>query len=208
MMKCTLCETELLKKIDNEYYQCSTCNAYVKDEVLWYSTDKEKHHYEQHNNDINDLGYQKFTAPVTNFIVDHLSNDSLGLDYGCGKGPVITEQLKKKGYKIDLYDPYFYPNETYLNKSYDYIFSCEVFEHFYNPKDELIKLKNILKKNGLLIVKTHLFIDQADFTNWYYRKDQTHVFIYTYKTVEYIAKKYNFEIITLEEKLFILKNKA
>ena len=207
MMKCTLCETELYKKIDNEYYQCSTCEAYVKDEVLWYSTDKEKHHYEQHNNDINDLGYQKFTAPVTNFIVDHLSNDSLGLDYGCGKGPVITEQLKKKGYKIDLYDPYFYPNETYLNKSYDYIFSCEVFEHFYNPKDELIKLKNILKKNGLLIVKTHLFIDQADFTNWYYRKDQTHVFIYTYKTVEYIAKKYNFEIITLEEKLFILKNK-
>ena len=208
MMKCTLCETELLKKIDSEYYQCSTCKAYVKDEELWYSTDKEKHHYEQHNNDINDLGYQKFTAPVTNFIVDHLSNDSLGLDYGCGKGPVITEQLKKKGYKIDLYDPYFYPNETYLNKSYDYIFSCEVFEHFYNPKDELFKLKNILKKNGLLIVKTHLFIDQADFTNWYYRKDQTHVFIYTYKTVEYIAKKYNFEIITLEEKLFILKNKA
>ena len=83
---------------------------------------------------------------VTNFIVDHLSNNSLGLDYGCGKGPVITEQLKKKGYEIDLYDPYFYPNETYLDKSYDYIFSCEVFEHFYNPKEELIKLKNILKK--------------------------------------------------------------
>lgn len=208
MMKCTLCETELLKKIDTEYYQCSTCTAYVKDEVLWYSTDKEKHHYEQHNNDINDVGYQKFTAPVSNFIVDHLSNDSLGLDYGCGKGPVITEQLKKKGYEIDLYDPYFYPDHSYLGKEYDYIFSCEVFEHFYHPKEELIKLKNILKKDGLLIVKTHLFIDQVDFNNWYYRKDQTHVFIYTYKTVEYIAEKYDFEIITLEEKLFILKNKA
>lgn len=207
-MNCTLCNTNLINKIDHEYYQCNTCYAYVKDENLWFSSDKEKHHYEQHNNDTKDIGYQKFTAPVTNAILNRFSNDSLGLDYGCGKGPVITEQLKKKGYKIDLYDPYFYPNETYIENIYDYIFSCEVFEHFYNPKEEIIKLKNILKPNGLLIVKTHLFNDQIDFKNWYYRKDQTHVFIYTYETVEYIAKRYNFETIVLEEKLFILKNKA
>lgn len=207
-MNCTLCNTELTNKIDNEYYQCGTCNAIVKEESLWYSSDKEKHHYEQHNNDINDLGYQKFTSPVTNAILKLLSNDSLGLDYGCGKGPVITEQLRKKGYEIDLYDPYFYPDESYLDKSYDYIFSCEVFEHFYNPKEELIKLKNILKNDGWLIIKTHLYENQTDFNNWYYKKDQTHVFIYTFKTVEYIAKTLNFEIINLEEKLFILKNKA
>ena len=207
-MNCTLCNTELIEKIDTEYYNCSTCDAYVKDETLWFNQDKEKHHYEQHNNDINDIGYQNFTAPVTHAILELTSSESLGLDYGCGKGPVITEQLRKKGYEIDLYDPYFYPNEEYLEKKYDYIFSCEVFEHFYEPKKELQKLKSILKQDGLLIVKTHLFNKQLDFKNWYYRKDQTHVFIYTFKTIEYIAKRFDFEILSLTEKLFILKNKA
>lgn len=207
-MNCTLCNTELIEKIDTEYYNCSTCDAYVKDETLWFNQDKEKHHYEQHNNDINDIGYQNFTAPVTHAILELTSSESLGLDYGCGKGPVITEQLRKEGYEIDLYDPYFYPNEEYLEKKYDYIFSCEVFEHFYEPKKELQKLKSILKQDGLLIVKTHLFNKQLDFKNWYYRKDQTHVFIYTLKTIEYIAKRFDFEILSLTEKLFILKNKA
>lgn len=128
-----------------------------------------------------------------------------GLDYGCGKGPVISKQLLEKGFEIDLYDPYFYPDTSYLNKCYDFIFSCEVFEHFYHPFDEINKLHSILKPKGLLIIKTHLFNHQTDFKNWYYRKDQTHVFIYTFKTFEYIAEHFGFDIVTLSEKLVVLK---
>lgn len=204
-MNCPLCNTSLDYKIDDQYFVCSECNAYVKDVNLWFDNNKEKNHYEQHNNDINDYGYINFSAPVTNTILELFSNDTLGLDYGCGKGPVITDQLKKKGYQVDLYDPYFYPDDSYLQKEYDYIFSCEVFEHFYHPKQEINKLKNILKKDGLLIIKTHLYNNQTDFKNWYYRKDLTHVFIYTFKTFDYIAKKFGLEIIKLEEKLIVLR---
>ena len=206
-MNCPLCQTILNYKIDTDYYVCSCCNAYVKDKNLWFTNGKEKKHYEQHNNDVNDIGYINFSAPVTNTIMEMCSNDMLGLDYGCGKGPVITEQLKKKDYTIDLYDPYFHPNEEYLNKTYDFIFSCEVFEHFYNPKEELTKLKSILKEHGLLIIKTHVYKNQTNFDTWYYRKDLTHVFIYTFKTFEYIADHFGFEVVKLEEKLIVLKKK-
>ncbi|TDS63596.1 methyltransferase family protein [Myroides indicus] len=205
-MNCTLCQTLLTEKADEEYYICSTCHAYVKDEALYFNAESEKKHYEYHNNDIHDIGYQNFTAPVTNTILKLCTREMIGLDYGCGKGPVVTEQLAEKGYRINLYDPYFYPNISYLNETYDYIFSCEVFEHFYNPFQELNKLNSILKKGGLLIIKTHLYKGQTEFKNWYYRKDLTHVFIYTFKTFEYIAQYFEFDIVLLTEKLIVLRN--
>jgi len=206
-MNCTLCDTMLVNKIDDFYYICATCNGLIKEKSTWFSEEKEKNHYDQHHNDVADVGYQKFTAPVTNAVLELFPNNKVGLDYGCGRGPVITEQLKKHGYSIDLYDPYYYPDNDYLTKTYDFIFSCEVFEHFYNPKEELAKLKSILKENGYLIIKTHVYTNQTDFKNWYYRKDLTHVFIYTNETFKYIANQFNFEIIKLEEKLIILKNR-
>ena len=206
-MNCTLCNTFLSEKADEEYYICQNCYAYLKRDDLYFNEANEKNHYEQHNNDVNDTGYQNFTAPVTNTILEYCSTGMLGLDYGCGKGPVITHQLKAKGFLIDLYDPYFYPDTSYLHKTYDYIFSCEVFEHFYNPFDEITKLRKLLNPGGLLIIKTHLFNNQTDFKNWYYRKDQTHVFIYTFKTFEYIAEHFGFDIVRLSEKLVVLRKK-
>ena len=206
-MNCTLCNTFLSEKADEEYYICQNCYAYLKRDNLYFNEANEKNHYEQHNNDVNDTGYQNFTAPVTNTILEYCSTDMLGLDYGCGKGPVITHQLKAKGFLIDLYDPYFYPDTSYLHKTYDYIFSCEVFEHFYHPFDEITKLRKLLNPGGLLIIKTHLFNNQTDFKNWYYRKDQTHVFIYTFKTFEYIAEHFGFDIVRLSEKLVVLRKK-
>lgn len=206
-MNCTLCNTFLSEKADEEYYICQNCYAYLKRDDLYFNEANEKNHYEQHNNDVNDIGYQNFTAPVTNTILEYCSTDMLGLDYGCGKGPVITHQLKAKGFSIDLYDPYFYPDTSYLHKTYDYIFSCEVFEHFYHPFDEIRKLRKLLNPGGLLIIKTHLFNNQTDFKNWYYRKDQTHVFIYTFKTFEYIAEHFGFDIVRLSEKLVVLRKK-
>lgn len=134
---------------------------------------------------------QNFTSPITNSILSTFTSNHLGLDYGCGTAPVISKLLKDKGYRVELYDPYFYPNENYQNYQYDYIFSCEVFEHFYNPKQEIEKLLSILKPTGSLLVMTLIYDFEVDFKDWYYRKDPTHVFIYTKKTVQFIADKYN-----------------
>lgn len=206
-MNCTLCHTPLVIKIDNEYYNCSTCGAYVKDKKLYFNQQKERQHYEYHNNDVNDIGYQNFTSPITNTILAQCSPNELGLDYGCGNGPVITKQLEDKGYQVKLYDPYFYPDTDYMNHQYDYIFSCEVFEHFYNPLEEIQKLTDLLKSEGLLLVMTHQYTGQQPFDKWYYRRDQTHVFIYTPQTITYIANKFGYDIEIQTEKMFVLKKK-
>lgn len=205
-MKCPLCLSDLIHKIDSYYYHCEVCFAYVKDRLYYFSSEKEKQHYEFHNNDINDLGYQKFTSPITHEIRSRISPDTLGLDFGCGTGPVITKQLVELGYTINLYDPYFYPDLSYKNFFYDYIFSCEVFEHFYHPAEEILQLKQLLKPKGLLLIMTHLYENQSSFDTWYYRKDETHVFIYTAQTIEYIAQKYKFKILSCTQRCIVLES--
>lgn len=204
-MICPLCDTELKERIDKEYYICTKCEAYVKDCLLYLSSEEEKKRYENHNNDVNDKGYQLFTSPITNSITKRFNSNSLGLDYGSGTGPVITKTLTDLGYKIINYDPFFYPDKTYLNYYYDFIFSCEVFEHFYQPKQEIIKLLNLIKKRGYLIIMTHIFDKTCDFKNWYYRNDPTHVFIFTSKTLKFIESNYNLHIEELTDRLVVFR---
>mgnify|MGYP001291919041 FL=1 len=204
-MNCTLCNTKLYETADGYYYICTTCGAYVKDEKYYLSSKKEKKRYKQHENDVNDKGYQRFTSPITDAILENHSADQLGLDYGSGTASVIAKQLQEQDYQVKLYDPFFYPDQDYLNHCYDYIFSCEVFEHFYNPKEEIEKLLSLLKPNGLLYIMTHLYSTDIDFENWYYRNDRTHVFIYTSKTIAYIAGKYKLDIVHQTDRLIVLR---
>ncbi|MDZ7607001.1 MAG: class I SAM-dependent methyltransferase [Cyclobacteriaceae bacterium] len=205
-MNCTLCDTLLTKMVDEYYFICSTCGAYVKDKKYFIDNTREKERYEEHNNDVADVGYQNFTSPITNAILKNHNKQQLGLDYGCGTGPVIAKQLKDKDYQVKLFDPYFYPVYDYLNHQYDYIFSCEVFEHFNQPKLEIEKLVRLLKPEARLYIMTHLYNPDINFTNWYYRNDPTHVFIYTLKTIEFIVLKYSLTLEKISDRLIIAKN--
>jgi len=204
-MICTLCSSELIHKKDAYYYDCDTCKAIVKDEAYYLAADEEKARYETHNNDVNDSRYQNFTSPITNYVLDRFSPEHKGLDFGSGTGPVISSVLTKKGYSIVQYDPFFAPDRNVLNDSYDYIVSCEVFEHFYTPKKEIDKLISLLNNNGALLIMTLLYNDQIDFNTWFYRKDPTHVFIYRKETIEYIAAKKGFGIEVLTDRFVVLR---
>lgn len=206
-MVCTLCNTLLKKKIDENFYDCSTCKALVKDKKYYLTADEEKARYQNHNNDINDVGYQKFTSPITNYVLENFTKNNKGLDFGSGTGPVISSELEKNNYTILQYDPYFSPNKNVLKSKYDYIVSCEVFEHFYNPKQEIETLLKLLKNNGALLIMTLLYNDKKDFDAWFYKNDPTHVFIYRKKTFEFIAKTYNLEIAVLTDRFVVLKLK-
>ncbi|WP_461754367.1 class I SAM-dependent methyltransferase [Myroides sp. LJL115] len=207
-MKCPLCKEELHQKNTSGFYLCTQCYGYVKDSQFHYSKKQEKQHYLMHNNDVEDIGYQNFVKDLVDQITHHCTSEQQGLDFGCGSAAVTSYLLKKKGYNIDLYDPYFAPEVDYKNNAYDYIFSCEVFEHFYYPKKEIETLLSILKPNGHLIIKTHLYSGELDFDSWYYIKDLTHVFIYTKRTIAYIAQKYNLDILLLQERLIVLRKKG
>ena len=207
-MNCPLCESKLSQKADELYYICSNCCAYVKDARFYPNPSDEKSRYDEHNNDVNDPAYQNFTSPITNAVLEMNKAEDLGLDYGCGNGPVITKMLEKNGYTVKLYDPYYFPDESCLQHKYDYIFSCEVFEHFYEPKKEIEKIIRLLKPNALLYVMTKIFNNVITFDNWYYRKDPTHVFIYTEKTINYISQHFNLAIEKFGKNFIIFRKTA
>lgn len=206
-MNCTLCETPLINEADDHYFICNTCGAYVKNNKYHLNTEQEKNRYKEHNNDVNDFRYQNFTSPITNNVLKKFTKKHLGLDYGCGSGPVISKILQDKGYQIKLFDPYFYRNQDYLNYQYDYIIACEVIEHFFYPKQEIENLIGLLKTNGYLYIMTHVYNSQIDFKNWYYKKDPTHVFIYTEKTIQFITKKYHLSIEKQNNRTIIFSKK-
>ena len=204
-MICPLCLTTLQNPWDDFFYLCKVCDALVKNSKFYLTPEQEKKRYEKHQNDVHDVGYQSFTFPLTKIILENQKPNHLGLDYGCGKASVVTYQLLQNNYQVKCYDPYFFPDEAYLNFFYDYIFCCEVFEHFQQPKHEIEKLLKILVPNGRLYVMTHLYHSDIPFENWYYRRDPTHVFIYTEKTMRFIAKKYLLHLEHLSERIVIFK---
>jgi DNA-directed RNA polymerase subunit M/transcription elongation factor TFIIS len=186
-MDCPLCQSALVTEADKIYFICSNCGAYVKSDLYYLDAADEKSRYEEHLNDVADVRYQKFTSPISNYILKHYNETHLGLDYGSGTAPVITETLTKKGLRVIKFDPFFHPDPLYLTNRYHYIFSCEVFEHFFKPKEEIEKLLGLLHAGGRLIVMTHLYDPSKYFKTWYYRNDPTHVFIFTEKTIAYLT---------------------
>ena len=206
-MNCSLCNTPLSHKPDEEYYNCPVCLAWVKDNALYLTPEEERLRYQTHNNDITDPRYRKFTSPISNFILENFAMHHEGLDFGSGTGPVISGVLQEEGYNVVQYDPYFANDLKLLEKQYDYIFACEVVEHFYNPAKEFEKLFAMLKASGKLVLMTHLYDDSIEFKTWYYRKDPTHVFIYRRETFEYISEKFGFDSPDIKERLVVLSRK-
>ena len=137
------------------------------------------------------------------FLPKPLCGQSL-LDIGCGKDSSIVRVLRQNEYKISEYDPYFFDDKKLLEQKYDYITSCEVIEHFYNPKKEFKLLKSLLKDNGTLYLMTGIYRQNIDFSKWWYKNDLTHVFIYKEETFEWIKEEFGFKNLKIKENLIIL----
>ena len=130
-----------------------------------------------------------------NVLLEYISKDDIGLDFGCGPGPTLSHMCKDLNIQQDNYDPIFFNNENVFKKKYNFVTSTEVVEHLYNPEKEFERLFTLLKKNGVLGIMTQFYSDDIIFKNWFYIKDITHVVFYSKQTFKYLAKKYNKRII-------------
>lgn len=206
---CRLCDSKLYLYNESRnriYLSCNNCGSIQLHPNFFLSQDLEKERYKKHNNDINDKKYQAFVSPIVNYVLKNFNTSHQGLDFGAGTGPVISKLLKDRKYNIQLFDPLFWNNPNLLNEKYDYVFACEVIEHFNNPKKEFSLLKSLLKPNGKLIIMTILYNDTIDFSSWFYKNDETHVFFYTKKTLDYIQSHYDFKKVYIEDRLIVFEN--
>lgn len=157
-----------------------------------------------HQNSKDDDDYVDFLCRAINPSLRFLKEGMHGLDYGCGHEPVLAFLLRQRGYECSVYDPFFFPE---LKKMpYDFIFSTEVVEHFFNPAKEFERIDQLLAPRGYLIIMTSFWKELTQFSNWYYKNDPAHVVFYHYKTFQFMAKKLNYEIVYTDfEKVIIFQ---
>lgn len=171
------------------------------DPIDYVTDQEEKARYKTHNNDVHDIRYQTFVSPIVEAVKNNYHRKHLGLDYGAGTGPVITSLLEKEGYQLKLYDPYFHNYPKNLCKKYDYIICSEVIEHFHKPYAEFKALKKMLNSKGSIVCMTSLYDETINFETWYYKDDETHVFFYHHKALEWIKNEFSFSKLELAGEL-------
>jgi hypothetical protein len=206
---CPLCNHEsniFFQHKKRLYHQCSNCLGIFIDKDLRPDLKVEKSRYEEHINDVENLGYQKFVSPITSAILRDYTPKDKGLDFGAGTGPVISKILEDKNYSIVQYDPFFHNFPNLLENQYDYIACCEVIEHFYHPKMEFILLKSLMVPNGRLYCMTEIYHESINFKTWNYKDDKTHVFIYHKKSLQWIKEKLGFANMTIDGRLIIFSH--
>ncbi len=207
-MLCPLCGTASRSFFGNTFYSCPACDGIFRDPETFLSPETERARYEQHNNDTTDPGYRAFVSPLVNAITSRMPPTSRGLDFGAGPGPVGSVLLAERGYHTVCYDPYFHNTPEILAEKYDFILCCEVIEHFYSPALEFQRLGSLLHPGGSLFCMTHLYSDDIDFSAWYYKNDETHVFFYRTTTMEFIARRFGFSTCVVNGRIIRLDSPA
>ncbi len=201
---CTLCEEEACfvhRFREKNYYRCKSCQAYLMDPAMHLSPVFEKMRYDEHNNDVDDPGYRNFVRPLVDKVKSVCSTDSTGLDFGAGPGPVAARMLQAEGYKIELYDLYYWPDHNLLKRKYDFIILSEVMEHFRNPRQEFALLRSLLRPGGSLFCMTEILKDDTDFIKWHYKNDPTHTFFYHSVSLEWIRENLYFSRLAIEDRV-------
>ena len=211
-MKCRLCGDTAKRVYEAElYYQCPTCDLIFLPEKELPSPQREKERYEEHDNNHQNEGYVRMFDDFIERAVEpyiEFESEKLALDFGCGHGPVLADLMKKRGLEVDLYDPYFYPEDIFESKKYDLITSTEVFEHLTDPYFEIKRLVDSLKDDGLFSIMTHFHSTGPDFDldQWWYTYDSTHITFYSWKTMEWIAEEFSLDILYKgKKKLFVYR---
>lgn len=180
---------------DRAYYQCRRCEGtFVAGEALP-SGVEERLTYELHENDASDPKYRQFVGQLVEPLIERLAAGAEGLDYGCGEGPAGAAMLTEAGFVVTLYDPFFVPDQAALEREYDFIFCCEVAEHFHDPVNEFKKMGQMLRPGGIIAIMTGIEYPRVNFAKWHYRRDPTHVTFYRPETMERIAQDREWQVI-------------
>jgi len=203
--ECRLCGSSSCSPIhcDNDntlYHSCSVCGLVFMDVKSILPAADEKSRYQLHDNTLDNKGYVKMlTGFLEKGVVPYLDQGASLLDFGSGPGPVLQTLLQRRGYDVDIYDPFFAPERVFAAKEYDGITATEVLEHFSDPASDIALLCSCLRTDGILAIRTEFLTDLAGFCNWWYRQDETHVAFYSSKTLRWIEENFPLKLLACRD---------
>lgn len=192
---CPLCHGEgsalFHRDARRDYRQCPHCALVFVPPQYLLSPAEEKAQYDLHRNAVDDPGYRAFLARVATPLQQRLSPAARGLDYGCGPGPALAALMREQGHSVALYDPFYYPDTTVLDASYDFVTCTEVVEHAFDASALWQRLFSLLRPGGWLGVMTKRVAGRDAFAGWHYKNDPTHVRFYSEVTLAWVARRFN-----------------
>ncbi len=171
------------------YERCTECRLVFVPPEFHPSPADERAVYELHENSPDDFGYRRFLSRTADAITARLPRGSSGLDFGSGPGPTLSVMLTEVGYAMALYDPFFAPDESPLDRTYDFVAATEVVEHLRRPKQSLATMWRCTRPGGILAIMTKMVIDREAFTRWHYKDDPTHVCFFSVDTFAWLGAK-------------------
>jgi len=200
---CPLCQSSNVRLVHTssqklgrrEFFLCGACDLVHVPARFHLPPDAEKSRYLLHNNDPDDIDYRKFLGRLWDIVRPQLATGARGLDFGSGPGPALVKMAAGDGFDIRAYDPYFEPDSSALQSSYDFITCTETAEHFASPANEFRLLHSLLAPGGILGVMTSMPSDWSRFPDWYYNRDPTHIAYYSRCTMRWIAEFHNMEVV-------------
>ncbi|MGA7103929.1 MAG: methyltransferase domain-containing protein [Candidatus Deferrimicrobiaceae bacterium] len=206
-MRCRVCgkqnpitfRARILNRYDVAYFHCDHCGFLQTEEPYW--------HEEAHEDPINrlDTGIlvrNLYLADVTSGILFFLfGRNAKCLDYAGGHG-ILTRLLRDRGFDCAWHDKYAI---NVFARGFEYqdvvqgigVVTCfEAFEHFPRPMEEIEQMLGISRN---IIFSTELIPSSPPPPDqwWYYGLEHgQHVSFYSLRTLRFIAKTYNLNLLT------------
>ena len=211
-MKCPLCgnAADFFTTGENREYQlCDLCGLIFVPPRFHVSIESERKKYQEHENSLENVGYVDMFMKKVSLIKKYCPKIKTVLDFGCGYEPVLKILLEREGLKTEIYDSIFFPDSP-KNKNFDLVISTETFEHLKNPLQDINWAADYVAPSGFLAVMTHFYPlengkpSKEKFSEWYYKRDPTHIVFYSSKSFHWIADKMGFQIILNNQFDFVL----
>ena len=173
-----------------EFWDCRDCGLVFVPPAFHLPEDAEVERYLMHNNDPSDSGYRVFLSRLWDVLKPRLAGGSTGLDFGCGPGPALAQMMQEDGFKVSLFDPYFFPDRSVLKRQYDFVTCTETAEHLRSPLEEFKLIDSVLVAEGHFGVMTGMIAeDRSEFASWYYQRDPTHIAFYSRRTMLWVGRE-------------------
>lgn len=206
---CPLCEhshvIDYFADKRRQYLQCTQCQFVYVDPQQRLNAEREKAHYDLHENDPSDQGYRRFLSRMAEPMAERLIVPSNGIDFGCGPGPTLSIMMEEQGHTMALYDIYYYPDKQVLDTTYDFMTATEVIEHLYDPKSVWQQWLSLVKPGGWIGVMTKLVKDVEAFAGWHYKNDLTHVSFFSQATFKYLAARDGLQLEFIGNDVILLR---
>ncbi|MGL4936447.1 class I SAM-dependent methyltransferase [Shewanella sp.] len=187
-----------------DYHQCQTCFLVSVQKESYLDAAAEKAEYDKHENDPEDLGYQRFLSRTLDPLLARLSSGAQGLDFGCGAGKALSVMASARGYSVVNYDLYYANQPELLTRQYDFITLTEVIEHVSDAHALLGQLDQLLKAEGILAVMTKRVQNPTAFATWHYKNDPTHINFYSEATFAWLAQHYGWRLELIDKDVVFL----